>query len=410
MPDLPTLRSLVRASPTMHAQYRSNRNALLRACLARELDGCFVDAYACLKSRAREMRPVRTNEKITDFLAGYRAWLSGPGPPSDMNSLDPSSCRWLAAFHVSVIRPLGRRFAAWALANMARARVTPAGGREAGEAEAEAEAVPDPQPTLSRSEEIRVFRTLYRYEIFCHLFGRNKCGRDDSFTDDEINEMFLCLFDPWEAEAIGCIDLFMRDKYKDIFEEVKWDLSDENPRYRQPDSDVNPLHSFDIDGQWGDFMDGTVSRGIEMLARILAVEGHQALVDKMERCLTHHHELDAPLRKALWSANQLVRRDEATSVNARDEAERRRDPMEFGGDAVPPDGPPLAWVLLWGGIYANIYGGHTPTSLRNWGYVIWDERRWTELGVKDFVVRQWETEPGLANEIEEFYGWRPVGC
>lgn len=46
MPDLPTLRSLVHASPIMHAQYRHDRNTILRACLGRELDGFLVDAYA----------------------------------------------------------------------------------------------------------------------------------------------------------------------------------------------------------------------------------------------------------------------------------------------------------------------------------------------------------------------------
>jgi hypothetical protein len=248
IPDLPTLRSLVRASPTMHAQYRSNRDTLLRACLAREMDGCFVDAYACVKSRVREIGRVRTDEKIADFLGGYGAWLSGPSPPPNMKSLESSLCRWLAAFHVSVIRPLGRRYAVWALANLERARTTSSGGQEA--AEPEAKAAPDPQPTLSRSEEIRIFRSLYRFETFCHLFGRNKGRRPGAFREEEINEMFLCLFDPWEAEAIGCIDLFMRDKYKDIFNAVKWDLSEENPKFLQPNGVVNPSGTFDIDSLW----------------------------------------------------------------------------------------------------------------------------------------------------------------
>jgi hypothetical protein len=83
--------------------------------------------------------------------------------------------------------------------------------------------------------------------------------------------------------------------------------------------------------------------------------------------------------------------------------------MKFGGDVVPPDGPPLAWVLLWGGVYANLYGQYTPSSLRYWGYVMWDERRWIEMGAKDLVSRQWGTARGAIEEIEEVYGWRPVG-
>ena len=83
--------------------------------------------------------------------------------------------------------------------------------------------------------------------------------------------------------------------------------------------------------------------------------------------------------------------------------------MEFGGDILPPDGPPLAWVLLWGGIYANLYGEYTPSWLKDWGYVMWDERRLVELGVTDLVSRQWETEPEAISLIEEYYAWRPAG-
>lgn len=156
-------------------------------------------------------------------------------------------------------------------------------------------------------------------------------------------------------------------------------------------------------------MDGTTSRGLEMLARLLAITDHETLVAKVERCVTHYHELDAPVRKIFSDVTQSCRREESTTANPRDEAQGARDPMKFGGDVVPPNGPPLAWVLLWGGIYANLYGEHTPSSLRDWGYVMWDERRWIEMGAKDLVSRQWETARSAVEEIEEFYGWRPVG-
>lgn len=55
MPDLPTLRSLVHTSPTLHAHYIYSRDSILRACVDRELDGFIVDAYANLMSRVREL-------------------------------------------------------------------------------------------------------------------------------------------------------------------------------------------------------------------------------------------------------------------------------------------------------------------------------------------------------------------
>ncbi|KAK8054285.1 hypothetical protein PG996_013586 [Apiospora saccharicola] len=47
VPDPTTLRSLVHASPVLHAQYRcDDRDGSLRACLGRDLDGFFKDAWA----------------------------------------------------------------------------------------------------------------------------------------------------------------------------------------------------------------------------------------------------------------------------------------------------------------------------------------------------------------------------
>ena len=85
---------------------------------------------------------------------------------------------------------------------------------------------------------------------------------------------------------------------------------------------------------------------------------------------------------------QFVRRD-VFLPNARDVAETSRDLLEFAGDGVPPSGPPLGWVLLWGGTYANLYGEHVPETVRNWGYVFWDEHRWADLDAEYLFADQW---------------------
>ncbi|RYP13395.1 hypothetical protein DL767_010753 [Monosporascus sp. MG133] len=407
MPDLPTLRSLVHASPILHEQYRCDRNKVLRACLDRELDGFLVDAYATLMSRVRELGSPRTDEKITGFLDTYRGWLSGSLPRPDVNSVDPGYVRWLAAYHISVARPLARLYSEWALANLRKAASSSAVQERAAENPA---AHGDLEIRLSRSEEIRVFRALYRYETYYHLFGRNQGERHGGFRHHEINEFFFCLFDPWEAEAVGCIELFVRQRYEEIFNSVKGALHPKNTRFRLENGTYNPEGSFDLDGEHDDYMDGTVSRGLKMTVRLLAIDDYEKLVSKMQRYLTHDQSLDAPMRKALDSVAQNDRREMSTNFpDARDEAEQRRDPVDFVGDAVPPDGPPLAWVLLWGGKYANIYGEYVPESLRRWGYVMWDKRRWTDMGAKELIARQWETVPELAAEIENDYNWSPLG-
>lgn len=245
VPDLPTLRSLIRASPVMHAQYRHNRDRILRACLGRELDGFLVDAYACATSRVRALGGpfprFRSDEKITEFLDAYRGWLSGSTP--SINSLELDCLRWLAAFHLSVARPVARWYSTWALANLAQATLP------ADRAPAEStETAREKHRTLSRSEEIRIFRALYRYETFYHLFGQNKGNRCGGFCNYQINEIFFVLFDPWEVEAVGCLDLFVRQRYKDIFKKVsEWVLHAHNPRFRQPNGVYARAGLFDFD-------------------------------------------------------------------------------------------------------------------------------------------------------------------
>ncbi|KAI0184930.1 hypothetical protein EV127DRAFT_515670 [Xylaria flabelliformis] len=419
MPDLPTLRALVHASPVLHAQYRYNRNSVLRACLSRELDGFLVDAYANAMSRVRELGP-RTDETITDYLDTYQTWLSSSASFLSMKSISPGRIRWMVAYHISVARPLARFYSNWALANLKKAVLASTSQQGTAETEVnevaekeivdDAAAQDDQDTELSRSEEIRFFRALYRYETYHHLFGRNQGRRLGGFRHHEIHDLFFCLFDPWEAEAVGCIETFVRFKYEDIFNQVKTDLHPRNARFRQDDGVYNPEGSHDLDMEHNDYMDGTISRGLKMTARLLVIDDHEKLVSKMQRCLTHFQELDAPMRKALGMVAQSDRREMSPKLpNARDEAEHRRDPMHFAGDAVPPDGPPFAWVVLWGEKYSNIYGEYVPLSVRQWGYVMWDERRWIDLGADaNFIASQWKASPALIEEIENDYDWSPV--
>ncbi|KAK4182039.1 hypothetical protein QBC35DRAFT_457703 [Podospora australis] len=407
IPDLPTLRSAIHASPVLHAQYYSNRNTLLRSCLDRELHGFLVDAYACVMSRAGVLGSPRTDEIITTFLDNYRGWLDGSIPCPDLDSTDPGYVRWMAAFHLSVARPLARLFSEWALTNLQEAVTTNSVVPPADQTE-------DIQ--LSTSEEIRIFRALYRFQTFQHLFGRNNSRRQGMFLKAEINEIFFCHFDPWEVEAIACIYEFVEQKYEDIFARVRGDLHPTNERFRLPNGVFNPEGSVDLDLEHDDYMDGTISRGLKITARLLTIDpaDHNTLVTKMQRCLTHHPNTDEPMKKALWTVAQFSRRESSThpTPNPRDEAQDQREPMDFLGDVVPPDGkPPLGWVLLWGGVYSNIYGEYTPPSLKRWGYVMWDEKRWISWGpdAKELVHHQWNAFPERVDEIYNDFDWIPAG-
>lgn len=243
-PGLSTLRSLVHASPVLHAQYRHDRNNILRACLARELDGLVVDASATVMSRVSNLGAPRTDEMITAFLDTYRGLLSGSTPPADvLESLKPGNVHWLAAFHLCVARPLASQYSKWALVVLSKAASSLAVKKE----DAGLPAVQGGCDTrLSRSEEIRILRAIYRYETFQHLFGRNHGNRHGGFRDHEINELFFSLFDPWEVEAIGCFEIFVSQSYEDIFDRVAADLHDTNPRFTSKNGIFNPSGSFDL--------------------------------------------------------------------------------------------------------------------------------------------------------------------
>lgn len=150
-----------------------------------------------------------------------------------------------------------------------------------------------------------------------------------------------------------------------------------------------------------DYMRGTMLRGPRMTAKILGViNNHDQLVHKMGRCLTRYHHMDPPMSEALSAEAQIERRDEQNyTPNAQDAAEGV-ELLPFQGDTVPPTGPPLAWVLLWRGRYANIYGGYIPVPLKEYGWVVWDEVRLESMGVRKLVAGQWNTAPDLVELIQ----------
>ncbi|RYO76292.1 hypothetical protein DL766_008929 [Monosporascus sp. MC13-8B] len=347
--DLLTLQSPIHASPILHGQYRCDRNSVLRECLDRELDGFLIDAHASLVSQVRELGPRGLTRRSPAFST-------------------PTVVRSQTCVHVQT---------EWALANLGKA--IPSSAAQEGAAETPV-VHGDCDIRPSRGEEIRFLRALYRCESYYPLFGRNRDERRGGLRQHRLNESFFCLFGAWEAGAVGWIEFFVRQRHEEIFNDVK------------------------------DYMDGTFSRGLKMAAGLLATDDYEKLASEMQRCLTHDQCLDGPTRKALESVAQNDRREMSPNFpDARDEAEQRRDPLEFVGDAVSPDGPPLAWAPLWGAKYTNIYGEYVPESLRRLGYVMWDERRWTDIGAKGLVASQWETALELVEEIEDGYNWGPVG-
>ena len=213
VPDLTSLHALVHASPVMHAVYRAGRDSILRSCLDRELDGVFLDAYACLMSRVFSLGPPQPDDMILGFLMSYCGWLTDSTSPP---FVEPDHLRWLAAFHRAVARPFVDRYTSWAQTN--------SGTENSSSATDE---------TAVDSERIHVFRALYRYQTFRNLFGHSDIGLGTNCFN-EINELFFCNLIFWDAEAVDRIELFANQASEDLFSQVKWDCYPENPSFCQP--------------------------------------------------------------------------------------------------------------------------------------------------------------------------------
>jgi hypothetical protein len=63
-----------------------------------------------------------------------------------------------------------------------------------------------------------------------------------------------------------------------------------------------------------------------------------------------------------------------------DVAQDAREKLPFSGNTE--DGPPVAWAIIWRGIYGNWYGRMISYSLQKWGYVFWDVKRIVKTGGK----------------------------
>ncbi|KAK6850629.1 hypothetical protein PG987_000263 [Apiospora arundinis] len=425
-PNLASLRSLVRSSPVMHAQYREDRNSILRTCLNREMHGYVTDAYATAMS----------NKEIAGFLDLYKS-ASPPG----IDAISSEGLYWLATFHTTVAIPLFKLYPRWALANLKKASSLSKEDKPMSKA-ASKQIEREEAISLSRSEEIRVMQAIYRHETYNHLFGQAEDQRDGSFTNYDIHGVFFCKFEPWESEAIGCIDVFLRDQYKGIFDKVKGsdaaDFDEDQHRIvlAKPGainpgfSGLNPAGFAKMAENLATlhYIDRIIARGLKSSVWLLQLDEETKFDFNMQQHLEHLGRdvgtKDDPMRLALGTNAQQFRRM-VRSADPRDEAEVRRDSIAFLGDDINGDDdeddavlaadgveatgrPPVAWVLLWKGKYSHLYGDYVPSPLRQWGYVMWDEQRWNDLEATDLVAKQWESSPEFAERIWRMYHWSPL--
>lgn len=230
--ELDSLQSLIEASPIYYQQYKLDREQLLCRSLESTLGSAAVDAYYVYQSNTVEFSKHRTPDRIDELLKSYRDRMSQPW----CEVLGIKDVVSMIKFYSKIIQPLLRHYKSQALNRLAEETKSPKINED-----------------LSRTEEIRLMRAFYRYQLCCNIYGlgRGKPFRfDEGFRFDEVYCCddtwafhtgyvtsarllgdFFCIFDPWEAEELACITKFVQEKYEAIFDKIQWDLNDKNPKF-----------------------------------------------------------------------------------------------------------------------------------------------------------------------------------
>lgn len=221
------LQALVYASPIYHQQYLLDRKHHLCACLETTLGRSTIhDACAVYHSSVNNMDSRIDIEVTRQFLGSYqeqRTSASTRYPSLFWKSLSLEQVISMVAFYVSVIKPLIGPVAGQTLKNLAKDIKKP----------------PIHGP-LSKTEEARIVRALYRFQLYCNIFGVGNIpkhsGRDSprrvGFHKDDFFEIFM-LYEPWEFEKFFSICNFSKMVFDKVFDDLYDDLNNDpaDPRF-----------------------------------------------------------------------------------------------------------------------------------------------------------------------------------
>ncbi|KAK2733435.1 hypothetical protein FQN57_002131 [Myotisia sp. PD_48] len=373
---LDSLKSLVRASLIFHEQYSSDRIYILRKCLQNTLGVIGIDACAAYRAGTESFARTRNEVQIENFLDTYMKRLFS-GNPNFTGDLTNDEILDFVKIHFSTTRPLLIHFTEWALANLANA-----------DSKTQISTKKFCRLLLSRSEELRILRGLYRFQLFCNLFGCGPHIIEPPFIDfhfGEIFNIFFHKFEPWETEEVGCIYIFAEQKFDQIFKtlpaDTHWVVVVFHERLNEP------LKYCRLG-----LLDATISRGLELLSTVLRTQdkNKDLLISTMQRYIS---EDCGYFHTAASGADAQTPRWEHFPSD-RDDKQRRLDPLPFDKDDDEPDvnnpHPPLAWTLMWKGTYSVLCGGFLPDEFRECSYVMWDADRINYYGGKAIFERYLE--------------------
>lgn len=152
--ELEELRVLVHASPLYHQQYLVDRKHTLRNCLEATLRSSTVDAHAVHESGLSEFADGRNREKVIQLLDRYRDRRSVSEYVDSSEKMSLDELTDMVSFHLRFVVPLSKYYLSWAFEYIAK--------------QTNKQQIPEP---LTRTEETRLIRAFYRFQLCCNLFG-----------------------------------------------------------------------------------------------------------------------------------------------------------------------------------------------------------------------------------------------
>ncbi|KAL4952338.1 hypothetical protein BDW69DRAFT_167965 [Aspergillus filifer] len=158
MMEFEGLKALIHASPVYYQQYFLDRCYILGNSLETTLGPIFIDAYAVYQSSHHDFLNTRTRSTVLQALDDYNARRSQSDLPRINDTLAENGILEIVDFYRTIVTPFVQRYASWALDNLVDQAKTP---RSAD--------------LLSATEKLRIVRALYRFQLFCNLFGLGHC-------------------------------------------------------------------------------------------------------------------------------------------------------------------------------------------------------------------------------------------
>ena len=329
MPQLSSLRSIVHASPTYHQAYCGAREEVLHAMTVRTLqehDIGLLDPWTAvhtLQYGSHTSSVERINEQLEKYAQGC---------------MDGSRRHLIPKDSLAILRLHGKFTDLVTKYCEDMLSKNPLTG------------LPDDDPLPPSPMELhRLYKTLWRYQIYSKFFGPRSLSAlaplDDRFSKIEIADNFFGLFAVYEVEELACLQKYARDYYYNHY------LSARDSWYRLKQHQLvalGPEKLYDV---------MTAASEFECETRL--AEG----VDAGRGYFTMRGVLDAYERDVClggWQWKEVY--------------------ASFHSEQMPSTG----W--LWASSRGVQY---TDFRLRRWGYVFWDQERLDHWGITKDKMINW---------------------